>query len=110
MSDQQPSGQARLELAITRLSGSMDAAMARIEGRLELLVQRAEHSDQRADGQDAKIERLDRRADQLEVTRVTRAELDERFKRTLQVVAILVTLLGSATSAGTAILIAVIGN
>ncbi|SNT14155.1 hypothetical protein SAMN05443665_101742 [Actinomadura meyerae] len=77
----QTSGQARLELAITRLSGSMDAAMARIEGRLDLLVQRAEHSDRRADDQDAKIERLDERADQLEATRITRQELDARDER-----------------------------
>jgi len=82
VSDQQPpSGQTRLELAITRLSGSMDAAMARIEGRLDLLVQRAEHSDRRADDQDAKIDRLDERADKLEATRVTRQELDARDER-----------------------------
>ncbi|TDB88363.1 hypothetical protein E1264_11825 [Actinomadura sp. KC216] len=107
----------RLELAITELKGSMDAGMARIEGRLDLLVQRAEHSDQRARDQaaeirrvDDKVDKVDDRVDKVEAAAVTRAELDERSKRTIQIVAIICALLGSATGAGTAILIAVMSN
>lgn len=102
----------RLELAITELKGSMDAGMARIEGRLDLLVQRAEHTDQRAADHAALIQRLDDRVDKVEATAATReevrAEMNERSRRTIQIVAIICALLGSATGAGTAILIAVI--
>lgn len=66
----------RLELAITELRGSMDAGMARIEGSLALLVQRAEHADQRAAAQDADLRRLDARQDELERVAITRADLD----------------------------------
>lgn len=98
----------RLELAITELKGSMDSGMARIEGRLDLLVQRAEHTDQRAADQAALLQRLDDRVDRVEATAVTRVEMDERAKRTLQVVAIICALLSSAAGAGTAVLIAVL--
>lgn len=109
----------RLELAITELKGSMDAGMARIEGRLDLLVQRAEHSDQRAAEQaawiqrvDDKVVKVDDRVDKVEATAATReevrAEMNERSRRTIQIVAIICALLGSATGAGTAILIAVV--
>jgi len=114
-----PPETARLELAITELRGSMDAALARIEGRLELLVQRAEQADQRAADQAQQLRAQDGRLDTIERTMVTRGELDERdtraqaqanerSRRTLAVLAIVVTALGIGTSAGTSILIAVI--
>lgn len=111
----------RLELAITELKGAMDAGMARIEGRLDLLVQRAEHSDQRAADQAAeirrvegKVDRIDDRVDKVAAAAATRdevrAEMNERSRRTIQIVAIICALLGSATGAGTAILIAILTN
>lgn len=107
----------RLELAITELKGSMDAGMARIEGRLDLLVQRAEHSDQRAADLASQIRRVedkadkvDDRVDRVEAKAVTRAEMDEKSKRTLQVVAIICAVLGTATGSGTALIIAAMAN
>ncbi|MER6891983.1 hypothetical protein [Streptomyces halstedii] len=75
-----PDNTTRLELAVTELRGSVDAGMARIEGSLALLVQRAEQSDRRADGHAGQLHRLDERVDTLERTGVTRIELDALAK------------------------------
>lgn len=105
----------RLELAITELRGSMDAGMARIEGRLELLVQRAEHADQRAAMQDADLRRLDGRVDELERLTVTRAELEvrdarmreelaEQARRKLMLWGLVLTVVFGSISAGIAVI------
>lgn len=107
----------RLELAITEMGGRMDAALARIEGRLDLLVQRAEHSDERAADLARQIQRVgdevdrvDDKVGKVKASAVTRAELEEKSKRTLQVVAIIVAVLGTASSVGVSMLLALIVN
>jgi len=103
-----PSETNRLELAITELRGAMDAALARIEGRLDLLVQRAEQSDQRAAEQSDELRRHDERLDRLEREAVTRADMDRRMSRTIQVLGVIATMLGIAAGAGTNIIIALV--
>lgn len=101
-----PSETNRLELAITELRGAMDAALARIEGRLDLLVQRAEHSDAHAAAQDQRLDRHDERLDALERTAVTRDDLDRSRARTIQALSVVVALIGIGVSAGTSVVIA----
>lgn len=57
----------------------MDASLARIEGRLDLLVQRAEHGDARAADHAAAIQRLDDRGDRFERDYITRAEMETKI-------------------------------
>lgn len=95
-----------VELALAELTRKIDVGFAKVDGQLALLIQRTQAMEARADGQDAALSTLDDRVDKVEATSVTRAEMDERAKRTLQVVAIIVAVLGAATGSGTALLIA----
>lgn len=103
-----PSETNRLELAVTELRGAVDAALARIEGRLDLLVQRAEQSDQRAAEQSDELRRHDERLDRLEREAVTRGDMDRRMGRTIQVLGVVATMLGIVAGAGTNIIIALV--
>lgn len=97
-----------VELALSELRRSVDVGLAQIQGQLALLLQRAEQADRRADQQDARMKELDERLGKVESDRVTRADLDERSRRTLTVLGLLLMAASIIVAAGVSLGVAVI--
>lgn len=115
--DQNPA----LELELARLRGEVLVRLTEIGGQLTLLAQRAESAAARADEQaraaDARaaaqakqIELLDGRLDTVERTQVTRADMDERSRRTLAWTVLIVTIVSALTSTGATVVIAIVNK
>ncbi|MFG2002290.1 hypothetical protein ACGFNU_24370 [Spirillospora sp. NPDC048911] len=107
-------------LALSEFRREVGIGLARIEGDVRLLLQRAETGDRRADALDNKVDGLDGRLDNLERITITRDELDERDKRLqerldeqarrrLTITAIVLTIVFGALTAGIAV-ISIIAN
>jgi hypothetical protein len=94
-----------VELALSELRRSVDVGLAKIEGQLALLLQRAEQADRRADAQAAQIADLDDRLGKVERDQVTRADLDERARRTLMILGLILTSASIVAGAGVSLLI-----
>lgn len=95
----------RLELAILGMRGSVDVRLTEITGALALLNQRSEAADRRADEREKaheermtelakRITTVDERLDIVERTAVTKTDLDNKGKRTVSVVAVIVSVAG----------------
>lgn len=107
-----------VELALAELTRKIDVGFTKTDGQLALLIQRTQAMERRADHQDAAIERLDIRMDQVEATRVTRADLDksvadlradaaeqrqadaEAARRSLMIWGLIVAVMGALLGAG----------
>ncbi len=92
-----------LEMAISELRRSVDVGIARIEGQLALLIQRAEQTDRRADQQAQAIDDLDDRVAKVERDAVTHVDLDKRAQRIIAILGVIVSvaavILGGAITA-----------
>ena len=104
--DDAPTG---TELAMLR--GEVMTALARIEGEIRLVRQAQEDAARRTDDLQADVRRLDDRVDDLDRTRVTRAELDQREERAgqastrrLTVIGLIITAVNIVIASGIAIL------
>lgn len=82
---------------------SQSARLAAMDASLQLLVQRADHGDQRVADHESKIQRLDERMDAVEARAVTRSDLNSRSQRVIAAVAVIVTAAGIVVSAVVAI-------
>jgi hypothetical protein len=74
-------GGASVELALSELRRSVDVGLTSVDGKLALLLQRADAQDRRADEQAAELRAHDARLDEVERQAVTRADLDEHDTR-----------------------------
>lgn len=70
-----------VELALAELKRTLDVGFTKTDGQLALLLQRTEAVERRVGAQDAAIDRLDVRVDEVEATRVTRADLDKEMAK-----------------------------
>jgi ElaB/YqjD/DUF883 family membrane-anchored ribosome-binding protein len=70
-----------VELALTKLQGTVDRGFDRVQGQLELLIQRTDQLDRRADSHAADISAQEARLRELEQSRPRRAELNDLSDR-----------------------------
>jgi len=101
---------------IAMLRGEVMTALARIEGDIRLVLQAQQEASRRTDDLQTDVRRLDDRVDDLDRTRVTRAELAERDKRAgqestrrLTVIGLVITVVNIVIGSGIAVLAIVIG-
>lgn len=85
-----------------------EVSLARIEGNLALLLQRQDQQERRTDTHDTRIGALDNRLDQVERNQVTRADMDERSRRTIAWLGVVMTIVSVLTATATTIIIAII--
>lgn len=94
----------RLELLtpLTEIRGEM----TELRGDVRLILQRLDQADERAAAQANELRRHDERLDALERTAVTKADIDRRIGRTIQVLSVIATVLGIVAGAVTNIITA----
>lgn len=107
MSPEQPTS---ADLAISALRGELLVGITSIDGKLSLLVQRAEQTDERFQRVDDAIARLETRMDAAERTQVTRAEMDAKRGRTLVIAGLAITALGIVIGAAVSVITIVVGG
>lgn len=95
-----------MELAL--LKGELMLSLTRIEGQLALLIQRQDQQDRRADAHDTRLATLDTRLDLVERTQVTRADMDERSRRTVAWMGVVMAIVSVLTATGTTVIIAIV--
>lgn len=104
---------------LAQLKSELLLAMAEMRGDTRLILQTLQQHDRRADQQDDRIKglevqlvtaerALDQRIDTIERDAVTRSQLEERSKKTIQILALISTFVSIAVGAGITIIIAVI--
>lgn len=101
---------APVELAILELRKSVEVGFAKVDGQLALVLQRTEQAERRADQHDRAIEELEDRMAAVERDQVTRAEMDERARRTLMILGLILTAAAIVVAAGVSLLVAVIAH
>lgn len=94
--------------ALALLRGELMTLLTRIEGDVRLVLAQIEHAARRTDDLDRRVSRLDERVDALEATRATRADLEERSRRTIQIIGVLLTAAGLVVGVAVAIITALI--
>ncbi|MFL1441812.1 hypothetical protein [Nocardiopsis protaetiae] len=77
----------------------LEVGLTELRGRLDVIIERLEQQDKRADAHAAQISELDGRLDTVEKTAVTREDMDARARRTISIVAIVVTCIGIVVGA-----------
>lgn len=108
-------------LALSEFRREVSVSLAEIRGDVRLMLQRGEHSERRVDDLARLITRLDERLDLVERDQVTRAQLDERdqaaraqmderSRRTIAILALVITVVSILVGAGTAVAIALVNN
>lgn len=96
MSPEEPSPQVSVGLAISELRRSVDVGFAKIDGRLDLLVQRGDQSEGRLDHHSEQLAELDERQHTLERNAVTHEHLDRRNRRYIAIAGLIIALVGIA--------------
>ncbi len=82
----------------------MMLTLSEIRGDVRLILQRMDQHDKRADGHEAKLDALDKRMDTLEASTVTRAQLEEKSKRTVAIVSVVMTVMSLLVGTGVSII------
>lgn len=85
----------------------MEVGLVAVNGRLDVIIERLEHQDRRADAHESQLASLDTRLDSLERHGVTHQQMDNRQKRTLGWVSVIVSLIGILVGAVVSVVIAV---
>lgn len=94
------------ELALVK--SELMVPLTRIEGDVRLVLQRLDSQDKRTDDHALEIRRLDGRLDAVERDQVTRAQMDERSRRTIQILGLIFTIISIVVGAGITIIIAIV--
>lgn len=71
----------------------VEVGLTEVRGRLDVILSRLEQQDKRADRHEEQITGLDTRLDAVEKTAVTREDMDARSRRTISIVAVVVTII-----------------
>lgn len=95
-----------MELAL--LKSELMLSLTRIEGQLALLIQRQDQQDRRADAHDTRLSTLDSRLDVVERNQVTRADMEERSRRTVAWMGLVMATVSILTATGTTVIIAIV--
>lgn len=85
-----------------------EVSLTRIEGQLALLIQRQDQQDRRADAHDSRLAALDTRLDLVERTQVTRSDMEERSRRTVAWMGVVMAIVSVLTATGTTVIIAIV--
>jgi hypothetical protein len=85
-----------------------EVSLTRIEGQLALLIQRQDQQDRRADAHDTRLAALDTRLDLVERTQVTRSDMEERSRRTVAWMGVVMAIVSVLTATGTTVIIAIV--
>jgi hypothetical protein len=82
--------------------------LTEIKGDVRLVLQRLDSVDKRVDDQAAELKRMDSRLDQVERDQVTRMQLDERSRKTIQIITLISTVVSILVGSAITIIIAVV--
>lgn len=80
------------------LRRTVEVGLTAVSGRLDVIIERLEQQDKRADTHDEKIGTLDARLDSVERTAVTREDMEARQRRTISIVTVIVSAVGVITT------------
>lgn len=95
-----------IELALVK--SELMVPLTRIEGDVRLVLQRLDSQDKRVDDHAAELKRIDTRLDQVERDQVTRMQLDERSRKTIQIITLISTVVSILVGSAITIIIAVV--
>ena len=85
---------------------SLEVGLIGVHGRLDVIIERLDHHGRRVDQHEEKIGALDSRLDTVEKTAVTRQDMEARAKRTINIVAVVMTGIGILIATLTAVVLA----
>ncbi|GAA0989274.1 hypothetical protein GCM10009551_045910 [Nocardiopsis tropica] len=77
----------------------VEVGLTAVNGRLDVVIERLEQQDKRADAHETQLATLDSRLDAVERAAVTREDMDARGRRTVSVVAVVVSGIGIVVGA-----------
>ncbi|WP_117199264.1 hypothetical protein [Nocardiopsis sp. TNDT3] len=83
----------------------VEVGLTAANGRLDVIIERLEQQDKRADQHAAQLATLDTRLDEVERAAVTREDMDARSRRTISIVALVVTGIGILVGTLTTVII-----
>lgn len=86
----------------------LEVGLTAVNGRLDVIIERLEQQDKRADLHASQIATLDSRMDAVEKTAVTREDMDARGRRTISIVAIVVTIIVAAVGTLVTVILALV--
>jgi hypothetical protein len=86
----------------------VEVGLTEVRGRLDVILSRLEQQDKRADQHENQIAGLDTRLDTVERTAVTREDMDARGRRTISIVALVVTGIGILVGTLTTVIITLV--
>jgi hypothetical protein len=95
-----------IELALVK--SELMVPLTRIEGDVRLVLQRLDSQDKRVDGHADELKRIDLRLDQVERDQVTRTQLDERSRKTIQIITLISTIVSILVGSAITIVIAIV--
>jgi len=84
---------------------SVEVGLTGVNGRLDVIIERLDHHGRRVDQHEEKLVGLDSRLDEVERTAITRQDMDARGRRTISVVALVVTVIGIVVATLTTVII-----
>ena len=87
-----------LALSLSEMKRSLDVGLTAIRGQLDVILQRLESSDRRADEHAQRLAAQEERLRVVERESVTQGQLSARFKQVVGVVTLLVTIAGVAVA------------
>ena len=87
---------------------SVEVGLTGVNGRLDVIIERLDHHGRRVDQHEEQLGSLDARLDEVERTAVTREDMDARGRRTISIVALVVTGIGTVIATLTAVILALV--
>lgn len=85
---------------------SVEVGLTGVNGRLDVIIERLDHHGRRVDQHEERIGSLDARLDVVERTAITRQDMDARGRRTISIVALVVTGIGILIATLTTVILA----
>ncbi len=82
--------------------------LTEIKGDVRLVLQRLDSVDKRVDDQATELRHMDARLDAVERDQVTRMQLDERSKKTIQIITLISTVVSILVGSAITIVIAIV--
>lgn len=84
---------------------SVEVGLTGVNGRLDVIIERLDHHGRRVDQHEEQLTQLDTRLDAVERTAVTREDMDSRGRRTISIVALVVSAIGIVVGTLTTVII-----
>lgn len=84
---------------------SVEVGLTGVNGRLDVIIERLDHHGRRVDQHEEQLASLDARLDAVERTAITRDDMDARGRRTISIVALVVTVIGIVVGTLTTVII-----